>query len=148
MSQSVKLKDGSYIDASGVWDNTQGKTQEEINNQCAAKFIPTGVDVGSYIANRCTMWRRKGMIIVTFNVTLKAALSKSTNVAYVINLSDLGLTAFDCAAMNAVTDFGITTDWVYACAFPESTAIQVQTQSKSLAGTSVYGSICIPILND
>lgn len=32
MSQSVKLKDGSYIDASGVWDNTQGKSQEAFNS--------------------------------------------------------------------------------------------------------------------
>lgn len=31
MAQSVKLKDGSYIDAGGVYDATQGKTQEAVN---------------------------------------------------------------------------------------------------------------------
>lgn len=31
MAQSVKLKDGSYIDATGVYDTTQGKTQAEVN---------------------------------------------------------------------------------------------------------------------
>lgn len=31
MAQSVKLKDGTYIDASGVWDNVQGKSQESMN---------------------------------------------------------------------------------------------------------------------
>ena len=32
MSQSVKLSDGSYIDASGVWDNNLNMTLESINN--------------------------------------------------------------------------------------------------------------------
>ena len=32
MAQSVKLSDGSYIDASGVYDTTQGKTQAEVNS--------------------------------------------------------------------------------------------------------------------
>lgn len=31
MAQSVKLKDGSYIDTAGVYDVTQGKTQEAVN---------------------------------------------------------------------------------------------------------------------
>ena len=31
MSQSVKLSDGSYIDASGVWDNNAGMSQEALN---------------------------------------------------------------------------------------------------------------------
>ena len=33
MSQSVKLSDGSYIDASGVWDNNAGMTLEAIHLQ-------------------------------------------------------------------------------------------------------------------
>ena len=41
MSQSVKLSDGSYIDAGAVWDATQGKTQESIN-----AFKPTTVYQG------------------------------------------------------------------------------------------------------
>lgn len=32
MAQTVKLKDGSYIDATGVYDTTEGKTQEEVNS--------------------------------------------------------------------------------------------------------------------
>ena len=31
MAQSVKLKDGSYIDTEGIYDVTQGKTQKELN---------------------------------------------------------------------------------------------------------------------
>lgn len=33
MAQSVKLKDGSYIDTDGIYDVTQGKTQAECNNE-------------------------------------------------------------------------------------------------------------------
>ena len=32
MAQSVKLKDGSYIDTEGIYDVTQGKTQKDINS--------------------------------------------------------------------------------------------------------------------
>ena len=32
MAQSVKLSDGSYIDASAVYDTNAGKTQQEIND--------------------------------------------------------------------------------------------------------------------
>ena len=32
MGKSVKLTDGSYIDAEGVYDATQGKTQAELNS--------------------------------------------------------------------------------------------------------------------
>lgn len=31
MSQSVKFSDGSYLDATDVWDTTQGKTQSALN---------------------------------------------------------------------------------------------------------------------
>ena len=31
MSQSVKLSDGSYIDASAVWDSNKSKTQQQFN---------------------------------------------------------------------------------------------------------------------
>lgn len=51
MSQSVKLKDGSYIDASGVYDATQGKTQESINasKQNHIKFVQqVGYADGTY----------------------------------------------------------------------------------------------------
>ena len=52
MSQSVKLKDGSYIDASGVWDNTQGKSQEAVNSaqattNAAIQHIKTGSITGT-----------------------------------------------------------------------------------------------------
>ena len=43
MSQSVKLKDGSYIDASGVWDNTQGKTQEAVNSGLTRSLGSQGI---------------------------------------------------------------------------------------------------------
>ena len=43
MSQSVKLKDGSYIDASGVWDNTQGKTQEDVNSGLTRSIGTQGI---------------------------------------------------------------------------------------------------------
>ena len=33
MAQTVKLKDGSYIDATGVYDTTQEKTQADLNNE-------------------------------------------------------------------------------------------------------------------
>ena len=33
MAQSVKLKDGSYIDAAGVWDATKSETQNTINSR-------------------------------------------------------------------------------------------------------------------
>lgn len=36
MAKSVKLTDGSYIDAEGVYDATQGKTQSALNSS----FIP------------------------------------------------------------------------------------------------------------
>ena len=54
MAQSVKLKDGSYIDASGVYDTTQGKTQETLNNYIPANKITwrnnvvTNIDSNDY----------------------------------------------------------------------------------------------------
>ena len=39
MAQSVKLKDGSYIDTEGIYDVTQGMTQAEINTLLSFKEI-------------------------------------------------------------------------------------------------------------
>ncbi len=39
MATSKKLKDGSYIDATGVYDTTQGKTQQAVND---SKFDKAG----------------------------------------------------------------------------------------------------------
>ena len=37
MSQSVKLSDGSYIDASAVWDSNKSKTQQQFNADVESK---------------------------------------------------------------------------------------------------------------
>ena len=39
MAQSVKLKDGSYIDTEGIYDVTQGKTQKDVNAEDKFKII-------------------------------------------------------------------------------------------------------------
>lgn len=50
MSQSVKLSDGSYIDASAVWDSNLGMTQAQINMLVNHQPIITKVDSGDLYA--------------------------------------------------------------------------------------------------
>ena len=57
MGKSVKLTDGSYIDAEGVYDATQGKTQTAINASLvknANKFALTHINryVVAYLDNK------------------------------------------------------------------------------------------------
>ena len=53
MSQSVKLSDGSYIDAGAVWDASQSKTQEEINTASSINLSPylEGAGITNYDAS-------------------------------------------------------------------------------------------------
>ena len=53
MAQSVKLKDGSYIDASGVWDSIHKMIQEEVNEQLyqISDELYEGVDLTVKFAN-------------------------------------------------------------------------------------------------
>ena len=63
MAQSIKLKDDTYIDTSGIWDATEEKTQAAINSElkeslstniitesvlCPAISIPAGT-IGTYV---------------------------------------------------------------------------------------------------
>ena len=45
MSQSVKLSDGSYIDASAVWDTTQGGEQSTVNANFNAEITNLNTEV-------------------------------------------------------------------------------------------------------
>lgn len=80
MSQSVKLSDGSYIDAGAVWDNTQGKTIEGFNADIGKLYYPgvktftaTSNDVWVYdTANTLTL--SKGVYLISLR-----AESNSTN---------------------------------------------------------------------
>lgn len=60
MSQSVKLSDGSYIDASGIYDYIQKQTQEAVNAAVAQlrtemNLIPVSGTgrTGGFWLNRC-----------------------------------------------------------------------------------------------
>lgn len=50
MSQSVKFKDGSYLDSSSVWDVASGQSQADVNNgkQDALKVIDVEIDLSNY----------------------------------------------------------------------------------------------------
>lgn len=62
MAQSVKLKDGSYIDASGVWDANKGKTQQEVN-----KIAPAWKDKEAYLLiNMAAGTYAPGTVVTTF----------------------------------------------------------------------------------
>ena len=53
MAQSVKLKDGSYIDAAGVWDATKSETQNTINSRLGT-VIQGSWSAGSITATSST----------------------------------------------------------------------------------------------
>ena len=58
MSQSVKLSDGSYIDAGGIYDYIQKQTQEAVNAAVAQlraemDAIPLGSRKCEFWLNRC-----------------------------------------------------------------------------------------------
>lgn len=44
MAQSIKLTDNNYIDASGVYDSTQNKTQAEINGTIKSMSVSGTTD--------------------------------------------------------------------------------------------------------
>ena len=57
MAQSVKLKDGSYIDTEGIYDVTQGKTQKDVNSTQASSITSLQNIVNTFIGGNLTGMR-------------------------------------------------------------------------------------------
>lgn len=71
MGKSVKLTDGSYIDAEGVWDNALGMTQEEANNGDGIHVIQikdyfTTTTSGMSVTSGTITWFRIGKVVYLY----------------------------------------------------------------------------------
>lgn len=72
MGESIKFN--KYIDGSGLHYKTQN-------------FIPTGVDVSSYVADRCYYVKRGNLITVFMQITM----TSNANAAQIVKTADLGI---------------------------------------------------------
>lgn len=98
MAQSVKLSDGSYIDASAVYDTNAGKTQQDVNSSKLDKAGGT----------------------ITGNVAINGALlSKAYNVSgitqgQIFPLPYVKFSAFGCSANDYPTYYQALIKWICA----------------------------------
>lgn len=76
MSRSVKLKDGSFVDASGVWDNDRQETVED-----ALKWkttdIASWITAGGVADSKGPCWVAKQGVMVSLNISVHAPSSKA-----------------------------------------------------------------------
>lgn len=95
MSQSVKFKDGSYLDSSSIWDVASGQSQADINSgkQDALKVKDVELNAADYTYNTANG-------IYNANIALSTLLGDytmvySANIIYWANITDIPVVSMD-----------------------------------------------------